>query len=94
MEVKLGEIVLSKAGRDKGSFFVVMSIDGDYVQICDGRKRKIDSMKRKKIKHLSLGIGHSDYIEGKLSSGHKVTNSEIRRELDEYSSASYSEGEC
>lgn len=86
MEANPGDIVCSKAGRDKFGYFVVMSVDGDYAQICDGRKRKIQRPKLKKIKHLRLGLGHSDYIENKLRNGDKVTNSEIRRELIELNS--------
>ena len=84
MEVFPGDIVYSKAGRDKNGYFVIMSVDGEYAYICDGRKRKTDSQKRKKIKHLELGIGHSQYIEKKLLAGEKVTNAELRRELYEY----------
>ncbi len=95
VEVNPGDIVLSKAGRDKGDYFVVMTVDGDYVQICDGRRRKVCKTKRKKIKHLGFGIGHSEYIENKLKNAQKVTNSEIRRELSEYYSANeIHEGEC
>lgn len=84
MDVIPGDIVYSKAGRDKNGYFVVMSVDNDYVFVCDGRKRKTDKQKHKKIKHLGLGIGHSLHIEKKLLAGEKVTNAELRRELDEY----------
>ncbi|MDR0405206.1 MAG: KOW domain-containing RNA-binding protein [Clostridiales bacterium] len=85
MEVFPGDIVCSKAGRDKSGYFVVMAAEGEYARICDGRRRKTDKPKRKKLKHLRLGAGHSDYIENKLRNGEKVTNSELRRELGEYS---------
>lgn len=50
-----GAIVRSKAGRDKFRFFVVIDVvDNDYVTIADGDLRKIDSPKKKKIKHLSF----------------------------------------
>ncbi|OQB15634.1 MAG: hypothetical protein BWY15_00347 [Firmicutes bacterium ADurb.Bin193] len=79
-----GDVVYSKAGRDKGLFFVVMSAADGYAMLCDGRKRKTDRPKRKKLKHLCLGAGHSEYIENKLKNGEKVTNAEFRRELVEY----------
>ena len=84
MEVLPGDIVYSKAGRDKDNYFVVMSVEDNYANICDGRRRKTDRQKRKKIKHLGLGAGHSDFLANKLKSGDKVTNSELRRELFEY----------
>lgn len=88
MEAIPGDIVYSKAGRDKSGHFVVMSVEGEYTQICDGRKRKTDKPKRKKLKHLCLGVGHSEYIENKLRNGERVTNPELRRELSEYNSIS------
>ena len=83
-DVVPGDIVYSKAGRDKDNYFVVMSAFDNYVFVCDGRKRKTDRQKRKKIKHLTLGIGHSQFLANKLNSGEKVTNTELRRELFEY----------
>lgn len=84
MEVSPGDIVYSLAGRDKGNYFVVMSVSENYAFICDGRNRKTDKSKKKKIKHLKTGLGHSDYIEKKIKNGEKVSNSEIRIELDSY----------
>ena len=87
MEANPGDIVYSKAGRDKLSYFVIMSVEGDYAKICDGRKRKIDRPKLKKLKHLRLEAGHSEYVAKKLSSGEKVTNAELRRALNEFETA-------
>lgn len=84
MDIGPGSIVYSKAGRDKGSYFVVMSVDGEYVNICDGKGRKIDKPKRKKIKHIKLSGCFSDFVANKIAANDKVTNSELRRELLEY----------
>ena len=81
MDICPGNIVYSKAGRDKGNYFVVMSVDGEYVNICDGKGRKVDKPKRKKIKHLKCGVGFSEFVANKLASNEKVTNTELRREL-------------
>ena len=85
MEVpKLGDVVYSKNGRFKGECFVVIGIDGDYVYMSNGKQRKMDSPKKKKIKHLTLGIGHSDHIGEKLEKEVKVTNNELRITLSKY----------
>ena len=53
-EIFAGTIVFSKKGRDKGyPFVVLLSLDDDFVLICDGRRRKVDKPKRKRRKHLS-----------------------------------------
>ena len=84
MDIGPGSIVYSKAGRDKGNYFVVMSVDGEYVNICDGKGRKIDKPKHKKIKHVKCGEGFSEFVSRKLEAGEKVTNTELRRELLDY----------
>ncbi len=56
MKVIRGMVVKAIAGRDKGNLFVVIDIygDGNYVLISDGKTRKLDSPKRKSIKHLRI----------------------------------------
>lgn len=83
MELHAGEIVCSKAGRDKGKYFVVTEAGcGEYVYICDGKLRKADKPKKKKIKHLAKTGEMSELLAKKLVSGEKVTNPELRRALD------------
>ena len=77
-KIELGDVVRSKNGRFKGEFFVVVGLDDNYASLVNGKQRKMDSPKRKKIKHLEAGIGHSEHIGGKLASGLKVTNNEVR----------------
>jgi ribosomal protein L14E/L6E/L27E len=51
----IGQIVKSTQGRDKGQFFVVLKIlSDDYVLIANGKTRKINNPKKKKIKHLMV----------------------------------------
>ena len=50
--MKLGQVVLSVAGRDAGKYFVVVElIDENHVKIADGDLRRIKTAKLKKIKH-------------------------------------------
>jgi ribosomal protein L14E/L6E/L27E len=49
----IGKIVISKAGRDKGRFAVVVGYDG-YVLIADGKEHKLSKPKRKNIKHITV----------------------------------------
>lgn len=76
--------VKSMAGRDKGKIFVVLSVeDENYVAISDGRMRKIDHPKRKKVKHLKALGRNSEFIAQKLRDDNKVTNSELRTAIAE-----------
>lgn len=75
-------IVRSLAGRDKGRLFVVLEReDSSYVLLCDGKIRRIESPKRKKLKHISFVSQNDTRMGEKLRSGEKITNAEIRRQL-------------
>ena len=52
-KASIGDVVLSVAVRDKGRVFAVMEVlKSEYVLISDGKSRKSDNMKLKKILHL------------------------------------------
>ncbi len=53
MEITVNSAVCSKAGRDKGRFFAVLALEGEYALIADGMLRKLAKPKRKKLKHLA-----------------------------------------
>lgn len=54
-DLRIGQIVKSKAGRDKDRVFIVSQIlDEQYVLVCDGDLRKLSSPKKKKVKHLVI----------------------------------------
>jgi len=54
-DLQIGQLVKSKAGRDKGKLFIIKEIINDkYVYIVDGELRKISNPKKKKIKHLII----------------------------------------
>ena len=81
MEIHRSDIVLSEAGRDKGMLFFVIDTDGVYVSLANGKERKLEHPKRKKLKHVRLVLRPDSSVAAKLRSGDKVLNSELRREL-------------
>lgn len=54
MELTKGLVVRALAGRDKGGYFVVVSVDKDCVWIADGKRRKLNAPKRKNIRHVQM----------------------------------------
>ncbi len=54
MKLEIGSVVKSLKGRDKDSYFCVVELEGDYVYLCDGKIRKLENPKRKKIKHIKI----------------------------------------
>lgn len=49
----VGQIVCSLKGSDKGSFLLVARVDEKYVYLTDGKRYKLDRLKRKNRKHIS-----------------------------------------
>lgn len=52
MEITAGFVVYSKAGRDKGKKFLVLSLENNFAYIADGDLRKVAKAKKKKLMHL------------------------------------------
>lgn len=84
MKVRIipGQLVEPKAGRDSGSFYLVIDvIDGKYVLAVDGMVRRLENPKKKNIKHLIIHPQIAGEIVDKLKSGQRISNAEIRRAI-------------
>ena len=48
--VEIGRVVVSRCGRDEGRrFLVVREVDADFVLIADGKTRKAEKLKKKRL---------------------------------------------
>jgi len=84
MDLQIGQIVLSKMGRDKNRFFIIFDITHDgYVYLVDGSLRKIRKPKKKKIKHIAPTSFVSNEIKEKIIKK-KLTDAEVARVIDEF----------
>ena len=81
MDISKSDIIESLAGRDKGKFFYVMDVEENYVLIADGKGRKLENPKRKKLKHVRRVTRTETRVALKIQKGDKVLNSELRRDL-------------
>ena len=81
MDISKSDIIMSLAGRDKGKLFYVMDIEENYVLIADGKGRKLENPKRKKLKHVRRVTRTETRVATKILNGDKVLNSELRRDL-------------
>lgn len=86
MKIQKADIVRSAAGRDAGRLFFVLSAEGEFAIIANGRERRIEKPKRKKLKHLRYVVTRADRVTERLKNDEKVSNSELRKALAEYSS--------
>ena len=81
MDIVKSNIVKSTAGRDEGDLFFVLDTQEEFLLLADGKRRRVESPKRKKRKHVSfVGESHSVVAE-KIKRKKKITNSELRKAL-------------
>ncbi|KUK10826.1 MAG: LSU ribosomal protein L14E [Clostridia bacterium 41_269] len=80
-DIKIGQVVRSKAGRDKGRFFIVVAVEGNRVYIADGDLRRVEAPKKKNIKHIQVTNHVVEKIAEKIKKGQNLSNKEFRREL-------------
>lgn len=52
-DVCRGSLVYSRAGKDKGRLYLVLSEENGYVYLTDGDTRRVDRPKKKKLKHIN-----------------------------------------
>ncbi len=75
MNITVGTVVRSKAGKDKGAFLAVIGTSGDRVLVADGKSRKVENPKPKNPAHLAPT---KTVFELPLS------NKELKRRLKEF----------
>jgi len=80
-EIKKGQLVKSRAGRDKDKFYLIINWDQEFVYVADGDSRRLQNPKKKNIRHLWYTEKVADIINTKLEAGVKVTNADIREAL-------------
>ena len=81
IDISKSDIIISLAGRDKGKLFYVVDVEDGYVLIADGKGRKLENHKRKKLKHVCRVSRTETRVADKILRGDKVLNSELRRDL-------------
>jgi ribosomal protein L14E/L6E/L27E len=93
-DLRIGQIVKSKAGRDKGRVFVISGIlDEQYVLVCDGDLRKLSSPKKKKVKHLVIYNTVLTEFAYKLQGNENLDDAYVRRVLSPYNASTEMEVE-
>lgn len=83
MNISVGCVVKSLNGRDEGKNFYVTQTEGEYAYLADGKGRRLEKPKKKKIKHLKVESDAASRVADKLRAGEKVSNNELRRALSQ-----------
>lgn len=75
MELKIGQVVRSLAGHDKGDYAVIAGFENNKVLVCDGKHRLLEKPKHKNPKHLEV-------TEMFLEKDSMATNRKLRKTLN------------
>ena len=68
----------------KGKIFIILSVEGEYVYLADGKCRSLEKPKRKKIKHIQPTKFVSEFLKEKLIEKSYLLNADIVKVLREY----------
>ncbi|PZN13374.1 MAG: RNA-binding protein [Bacillota bacterium] len=82
MHESIGQLVTSRAGRDRGRPYLVLGVlDERFVLVADGDQRTVERPKRKNVKHLVFHRAWARDIREALATGRRPGNQEVRRAL-------------
>lgn len=82
--MSIGQIVFSKKGRDKGLPFVVIATEQNYLYLADGKLRKIENPKKKKLMHVAKTNHIDTVLACGIESRQNVKNSDIRTAIENF----------
>ncbi|HEY8450448.1 MAG TPA: KOW domain-containing RNA-binding protein [Bacillota bacterium] len=78
-----GQLVTSRAGRDKGKpFFVIRVLDERYVEVADGETRSGSRPKRKNVRHLQPHRWVHEGLAERLARDDIPPDEELRQMLE------------
>ncbi len=81
LEYEFGSIVISKAGHDKGKYFVILKSDSEYAYLMDGIDRTLEKPKKKNIKHVQVIHYKDEKLVSKKENDELIINEEIKRAI-------------
>jgi ribosomal protein L14E/L6E/L27E len=79
-EFTIGSYVVATAGHDSGKYYVIISMDQEYVYLVDGRIRTLERPKRKKPIHIRMLSEFDPSLAVKVQNK-TAKNEEIKRAI-------------
>ena len=84
LEYQIGQVVYSKSGHDKGDVQMIVGMEGDFLLLADGRRRKLEKPKRTKKMHVQPTLSVEAEVAAKLQQGAYVLDADIKKALKKY----------
>ena len=78
MNKYIGCFATSIAGHDHNNIYVIIDADDKYVYLVDGKIRKVNNPKKKKLKHVQLIKRTDDTIAGRINNNVALSNEDIK----------------
>lgn len=78
MNKYIGCFATSIAGHDHNNIYVIIAADDEYVYLVDGKIRKVNNPKKKKLKHVQLIKRTDDTIAGRINNNVALSNEDIK----------------
>ena len=78
--MKIGNVVMALAGKEKGQLFVVVNLDDKYAYLSDGKRLRANKPKKKSFKHIRL-CGSQSLSETEVLDKNERVNALIKKFL-------------
>ena len=78
MNKYIGCFATSIAGHDHNNIYVIIDADDEYVYLVDGKIRKVNNPKKKKLKHVKLIKRTDDTIACRINNNVALSNEDIK----------------
>mgnify|MGYP000607869137 FL=1 len=78
MNKYIGCFATSIAGHDHNNIYVIIDADDEYVYLVDGKIRKVNNPKKKKLKHVQLIKRTDNTIAGRINNNVALSNEDIK----------------
>lgn len=78
--IDIGRFAKSMAGHDYGKYYVIISVEAEYVYLVDGKNRTICNPKKKKLKHINI-LDEIDKVLIDKVMNKTIKNEEIKRAM-------------
>lgn len=84
-EYKTGHLVVSMAGHDKGNYYIINDVQGEYVFLVDGKYKTMEKPKKKKRKHIQYVADFSEKLnENMRDEMCKFVLKQYKKEMEKY----------
>ena len=77
--IEAGMFALSKAGHDKGSLYLIIKTEGEYVYLADGKLRPLEKLKKKKCRHIQIIHRRQEDWNPE-----QISNDDVKRAIRQY----------